>query len=236
MPTITDPSATISQLTSVIERAASDPAYRSALIQSTNATLESAGVSIPAGLTVQVAQNTDEIRNLVLYAKPSLSSEDTQQLEAMLSQASSPTTQLEAFAKLTIDSWGDSQLRSRLRTDATSVLKQYGISLAAGVSVTQLEASEALSWLVVPTTTTTTTTATSGGLQDVASTMTTSFGNLAELLTASSYLAGLGFSIGATLKFKQHEDNPTQIPVATPIALLYVAAALIFLPTSLGST
>ena len=47
----------------------------------------------------------------------------------------------------------------------------------------------------------------------MASHITGSFENLAKLITASSYLAGLGFSIGAIMKFKQHKDNPTQIPV-----------------------
>jgi intracellular multiplication protein IcmD len=44
----------------------------------------------------------------------------------------------------------------------------------------------------------------------------------------------LGFSIGAIMKFKQHKDNPTQIPIGTPIALIFIAAALLFLPTILG--
>ena len=62
------------------------------------------------------------------------------------------------------------------------------------------------------------------------------FENLAKLITAAAYVAGLGFAIGAILKFKQHKDNPTQIPVGTPIALLFIAAALIFLPTIFGIT
>ena len=33
------------------------------------------------------------------------------------------------------------------------------------------------------------------------------------------------------MKFKAHKDNPTQIPVGTPVALMFVAAALIFLPS-----
>lgn len=61
-----------------------------------------------------------------------------------------------------------------------------------------------------------------------------SFSSLAKLITAGSYIAGLGFSIGAIMKFKQHKDNPTQIPIGTPIALLFIAAALLFLPTILG--
>jgi intracellular multiplication protein IcmD len=60
-----------------------------------------------------------------------------------------------------------------------------------------------------------------------------SFETLAKLITASSYLAGLGFSIGAIMKFKQHKDNPTQIPIGTPIALIFIAAALLFLPSIL---
>jgi intracellular multiplication protein IcmD len=49
-----------------------------------------------------------------------------------------------------------------------------------------------------------------------------------------AYLAGLGFAIGAIMKFKQHKDNPTQIPIGTPIALIFIAAALLFLPSILG--
>jgi intracellular multiplication protein IcmD len=68
----------------------------------------------------------------------------------------------------------------------------------------------------------------------MASQITKSFVNLTKLITAGSYLAGLGFSIGAIMKFKQHKDNPTQIPIGTPIALIFIAAALLFLPSILG--
>lgn len=61
-----------------------------------------------------------------------------------------------------------------------------------------------------------------------------SFDSLAKLITAGSYLAGLAFSIGAIMKFKQHKDNPTQIPIGTPIALTFIAAALLFLPSIIG--
>lgn len=71
-------------------------------------------------------------------------------------------------------------------------------------------------------------------LGDMASSITDSFTNIAKLITAGSYLAGLGFSVGAIMKFKQHKDNPTQIPIGTPIALVFIAAALLFLPTILG--
>lgn len=51
------------------------------------------------------------------------------------------------------------------------------------------------------------------------------------VISWGSYLAGLGFAIGAIMKFKQHKDNPSNIPVGTPMALLFVAVALIFLPS-----
>jgi intracellular multiplication protein IcmD len=61
-----------------------------------------------------------------------------------------------------------------------------------------------------------------------------SFANIAKLITGAAYIAGFGFAFAAILKFKAHKDNPTQIPVGTPIALLFVAAALIFLPSVFG--
>lgn len=71
-------------------------------------------------------------------------------------------------------------------------------------------------------------------LGDMASNITKSFENVARLITAGSYIAGLGFSIGAIMKFKQHKDNPSQIPLGTPIALVFIGAALLFLPSILG--
>ena len=73
-------------------------------------------------------------------------------------------------------------------------------------------------------------------LGGMAKSITDSFENVAKLITAGSYLAGLGFSIGAIMKFKQHKDNPTQIPIGTPIALVFIAAALLFLPSILSVT
>jgi intracellular multiplication protein IcmD len=60
--------------------------------------------------------------------------------------------------------------------------------------------------------------------------ITKSFEGLAKLITAGAYMAGIGFVMASMLKFKAHKDNPTQIPIGTPIALLFVGAALIFLP------
>jgi intracellular multiplication protein IcmD len=68
----------------------------------------------------------------------------------------------------------------------------------------------------------------------VAHQITQTFGSLAQLITAVAYVAGMGFGMAAILKFKAHKDNPTQITIGTPIALLFVAAALLFLPSLFG--
>jgi intracellular multiplication protein IcmD len=60
--------------------------------------------------------------------------------------------------------------------------------------------------------------------------ITGSFGKLGKLMVAVAYLAGFGFTITSIFKFKQHKDNPTQMPIGTPIALLAVGIVLIFLP------
>lgn len=70
-------------------------------------------------------------------------------------------------------------------------------------------------------------------LGDMAKNITDTFKQVGDLITGGSYLAGVGFSIAAIMKFKQHKDNPTQITVGTPIALVFIAAALLFLPTIL---
>ncbi|EKD54053.1 MAG: hypothetical protein ACD_60C00127G0006 [uncultured bacterium] len=68
------------------------------------------------------------------------------------------------------------------------------------------------------------------GIGSVALQAKGNLGAIAQLITAGSYVAGFGFAVGAVVKFKAHKDNPTQIPISMPIALLFVAAALIFIP------
>lgn len=71
---------------------------------------------------------------------------------------------------------------------------------------------------------------------EVAHRVTGTFAQIARMITGGAYIAGLGFAIGAILKFKQHKDNPTQIPVGTPIAMMFIASALVFMPSILGMT
>jgi intracellular multiplication protein IcmD len=60
--------------------------------------------------------------------------------------------------------------------------------------------------------------------------------DIARLISSHSYVAGFAFALAAIAKFKAHKDNPTQVPISLPIALLFVAAALIFIPAIFGST
>lgn len=77
----------------------------------------------------------------------------------------------------------------------------------------------------------TTTDSSSEDLSSIVTTVTANFDDLADLLTAASYVAGTAYAAASILKFKSHKDNPTQIPLGTPIALVAVSAALLFLPT-----
>ena len=69
----------------------------------------------------------------------------------------------------------------------------------------------------------------------MASSITATFDSVGKMITASSYIAGLAFAISAILKFKQHKDNPQQTPIGQPIGLIFIAIALLFLPSILGS-
>ena len=68
------------------------------------------------------------------------------------------------------------------------------------------------------------------GIAGIASSITGMVGTLATMMIAISYIAGIGFVIASLFKFKQHKDNPTQIPLGTPLALLIIGIVLVFLP------
>ena len=70
----------------------------------------------------------------------------------------------------------------------------------------------------------------SADLGTIAMSITDSFESVGRLMIALAYLAGIGFGISSVFKFKQHKDNPTQIPIGTPFALFGVSCILIFLP------
>lgn len=71
-------------------------------------------------------------------------------------------------------------------------------------------------------------------LGGMANELTEQFTNVAKLMVAVAYVAGIGFGISAIFKFKQHKDNPTQVPIGTPFAMLAISVLLVFLPALYG--
>ena len=55
--------------------------------------------------------------------------------------------------------------------------------------------------------------------------------DIRNLMTIVIVISGFSFVIASFFKFKQVKDNPTQIPIGTPFALLGVGVALVFLPS-----
>jgi intracellular multiplication protein IcmD len=68
-------------------------------------------------------------------------------------------------------------------------------------------------------------------LGDVAANVTASLSNIAKLISAASYVAGVGFALMGLLKFKAHKDQPQQVPLSQPIVLIAIAAGLIYMPS-----
>ena len=60
--------------------------------------------------------------------------------------------------------------------------------------------------------------------------VTESSGGLVQLIISLAYVAGIGFGVASIFKFKQHKDNPTQVPIGTPVSMLLISAALVFMP------
>lgn len=71
-------------------------------------------------------------------------------------------------------------------------------------------------------------------LGDVAARVTGSFTDLTKLISGGAYVAGFAIAMVGIFKLKAHKDNPTQIPISTGLALIFVGAALVFLPGLLG--
>lgn len=74
------------------------------------------------------------------------------------------------------------------------------------------------------------------GIGSVAANARSNLSDIAKLVTAASYVAGMAFAIGAVVKFKAHKDNPTQVQISQPIALLFIGAALMFIPSVFKSS
>lgn len=70
----------------------------------------------------------------------------------------------------------------------------------------------------------------SDSLGAVSSNLTQGFGNVGQVMMSLSLILGFAFTLGAILKYKNYRDNPSQVPIGTPIFLLLIALAFLFLP------
>jgi intracellular multiplication protein IcmD len=69
-----------------------------------------------------------------------------------------------------------------------------------------------------------------GSVGAISETVAKSFTGIGKLMLGTAYVAGIGLAIASIFKFKQHRDNPTQVPIGTPIVLLLVGVCLMFAP------
>ena len=82
-------------------------------------------------------------------------------------------------------------------------------------------------------------TSSSSGIAKISDRISSNLGAVANLISQVAFVAGLGFFVSAVFKFKQHKDNPTQVPIGTPMSMLAISAALMFMGnfiTPLGET
>ena len=75
-----------------------------------------------------------------------------------------------------------------------------------------------------------------GGIGGMAHQVTSNLANVAKLITAGAYVAGFGFVVAGIVKFKAHKDNPQQVHISLAIVLVFVGAALIFVPSVFSTT
>ena len=66
-------------------------------------------------------------------------------------------------------------------------------------------------------------------VNDIADNIIGQLGAAKDLVIYGAYSAGLGFLVATFYKFKQHKDNPTQVPIGNPITMLAIAVLLLFL-------
>ena len=80
---------------------------------------------------------------------------------------------------------------------------------------------------------------TTGGIDQLFMNVGKSLGAVANFIISIATIAGLGFGVACVFKFKQHKDNPQQVPLGQPLGLLAISVMLLWLPfllQSLGAT
>jgi len=70
----------------------------------------------------------------------------------------------------------------------------------------------------------------------VASTITSNIQALTNLISAGAYLGGTAMFLIAVFQFRQHKENPTQVPLSKPMMFMAIAGALLFMPSLIAVT
>jgi len=73
-------------------------------------------------------------------------------------------------------------------------------------------------------------------LGDIAQNLTNTFEAITRLITAVAYVSGSGLFLISIFQFRQHKENPTQIPLSKPMMFLALGSALLFFPTIIEIT
>lgn len=68
-------------------------------------------------------------------------------------------------------------------------------------------------------------------LGDMSCLLISQMDDIAALFVALSFICGIATVINSLFKFKQQRENPTQIPIATPIVMFFTGIFLIYLPS-----
>lgn len=143
--------ATIAQIADVVARAATDSSWRQQLLASPAATLSSAGISIPSGMSVQVLENSSSIAHVVLPSRPSgVSDDDLKPIAAAPAVGTSIADKLDAFGRLVVATWTDNSLKSQFLQNPASVMSARGIALPSGVTVKAVAESASTLYVVIP--------------------------------------------------------------------------------------
>jgi len=138
---------TIEQVAQVVDRAATDPAFRQRLTSAPADTLRGERIDVPAGTQVHVLENTETLRHFILRPRPAeVSDADLTAIPA----GGGETDPLAAHARLVADTWRDAGLRARLIADPAAVMAERGITLPAGVSIRVVDAFDGALYLAIP--------------------------------------------------------------------------------------
>ena len=68
-----------------------------------------------------------------------------------------------------------------------------------------------------------------GTLSATVTSLTAFFKDLGPLIGSIAMVAGLIFFVASVFTFKQHRDNPTQVPIGKPITQMCISVVLMFM-------